>query len=115
MGIAVLVGGRSRDIQEFCFLAAKPSGMDYSELQSGLFAIVRNGIFRLRYVQRRAAPTCKRDDLLKLRNRVFRLRNLEIWAVLSSNEVDLLMLRNRVLRMRNVQKYAVPSRKGLIC
>ena len=38
IGSAVLVGGRSADIQEFCFLAAKCSVMDCVELQGGLFA-----------------------------------------------------------------------------
>ena len=38
MGSAVLVGGRSADIQEFCFQAVKRSDMDCAELQGGLFA-----------------------------------------------------------------------------
>ncbi len=38
MGSAVLEGGRSADIQEFCFQAAKRSDMDCAELQGGLFA-----------------------------------------------------------------------------
>ena len=35
---AVLVGGRSADIQEFCFQAAERSDMDCAELQGDLFA-----------------------------------------------------------------------------
>ena len=38
MGSAVLVDGGSADIQEYCFQAAKRSGMDCAELQDGLFA-----------------------------------------------------------------------------
>ena len=38
MGGAVQEGGRSADIQEFCFKAAKRSDMDCVELQGGLFA-----------------------------------------------------------------------------
>ena len=36
--VAVMEGGRSADIHEFCFQAAKRSDMDCVELQSGPFA-----------------------------------------------------------------------------
>ena len=39
--------------------------------------IVRNGIFRLRNVQIRAVPFCKRVDLLMLRNSVFTVETLK--------------------------------------
>ncbi len=38
MGSAVLEVGRSADIHQFCFLAAKRSDMDCIEVQVGLFA-----------------------------------------------------------------------------
>ena len=59
---AVLFGGRSADIQEFCFQAAK--------------------------FQIWTLPKCKGVYLLIVRNSIFRLRNVELLAVLSSNEVD---------------------------
>ena len=37
MGSAVLLGGRSANIQEFCFQAAKRSDMDCEEQQECLF------------------------------------------------------------------------------
>ena len=37
MSSAVLEGGRSADIHELCFQAAKPSDMDCVEVQGGLF------------------------------------------------------------------------------
>ena len=70
MGSVVLVIGRCADIQEFCFEAAKRSDMDCAELQGGLFLIVRNGILKLRNVQIRAGPSCKRVHLLMLRLRI---------------------------------------------
>ena len=43
--------------------------------------IVTNGIFRLRKVQIRSTPSCKRVELLMLRNSIFRVRNVEICTV----------------------------------
>ena len=44
MSSAVLDGGRSAYIHEFCFQAARRSDLDCVELLVGLFVIVRNGI-----------------------------------------------------------------------
>ena len=55
MGISVLLRGRSAGVQEFCFHTAKRSDMVCAEM-----LIVRNGIFRLRNVQIRVVPPCKR-------------------------------------------------------
>ncbi len=90
---ALLEGGRSSNIHEFCFQAAKRTNMDCLEV-----LIVRNGIFKTRNVQIIAFPLCKSVDLLKFMNSGFTVRKYETCAVLSSNEVDLLMLRNRVFR-----------------
>ena len=51
MGTAVLEVGRSADIHEFFFQAAKPSDMVCFEVQGFYLLKVRNGIFRLRNVQ----------------------------------------------------------------
>ena len=75
--------------------------MDCFELQSGLFVIVRNDIFKSRKVQIIAVPFCQRVDLLMFTYSGLRVRNFEICEVLSSNEVHLLMLRIRVFRQRN--------------
>ena len=47
MGSAVLQGGRSADILEFCFKAAKRADMDSVELKGIYLLIVTNGIFGL--------------------------------------------------------------------
>ena len=44
MGSAVLDGGRSAYIHEFCFQAVKRSDLDCVELQGCLFVVVKNGI-----------------------------------------------------------------------
>ena len=88
MAIAVLEGGRSADIHEICFQAAKRSDMDCAELQRCLFVDCQEWHLRLRNFQIRAVPSCKRVDLYMLRNRVFRAQNFEICAVMSSNEDD---------------------------
>ncbi len=92
-GCPVLEGGRSANIHEFCFQAAKRTNMDCIEV-----LIVRNGIFKYRNLQIIALSLCKGVDLLKFTNSDFTVRNDEICAVLSNNEVGLLMLRNRVFR-----------------
>ena len=126
MGITVMKGLRFGVTQESCCEACKSSHMVCVTLLCSQFAdvqdlhfkpkknfqiwavpnfkefylrIVRNGIFRLRNLQKRAVQSCKAVDLLMLRNSVFMLRNVEIWAELSSNMVELLMLRNRVFRL----------------
>ena len=45
MGSAFLQSGRSTDIHEFCFQAAKRSDMYCVEVQVGLFADSQNCIF----------------------------------------------------------------------
>ena len=80
---AVLDGGRSAVIHEFCFQAAKRSDI--------------------------VCVDCKGVNLLILTNSGFRVQNVEICAVLSSSEVDLLIHRNRVFRQRNDQKCEVQS------
>ena len=77
-GSAVLEGGRSADIHEFCFQAAKLSEMDCAELQGAYLLKVRNGTFRLRNVQIWAMPSCKDFDLLKLKNCVLQVGNVQI-------------------------------------
>ena len=111
MGRAVLQGGRSADIHEICFQTANRSDKDWVEVQGVQFLIVRNGIYRLRNVQKRAVLSCKMVDLLMLRNRVFRMRIVQKCSVPSHKRVDLLMLRNRVFRLRNAQKCAMRSWK----
>ena len=50
MGSAVLEGGLSADIHEFCFDAAKRSDMDLSKYKGVYLLNVSNGIFRQRKV-----------------------------------------------------------------
>ena len=106
---AVMEDGRSVDIHEFCFQAAKLSDIDCVELQGGLFADCRNSIFRSGNVQIIGVQYCRRFDMMMFTNTVFSVRTVEICAVLSSNEVHLLKLKNRVFRQRNDQKCAVQS------
>ncbi len=106
---AVLDGGRSAYIHEFCFQAEKQSDMDCVDLQVGLFADNQEWDLMLRNVQIITVLSCKSVDLLMFTNSGFRVRNVEIRAVLSCNEFGLLMHRNRVFRQRNDQKCAVKS------
>ena len=46
ISVAVMEGGRSADIHEFCFQAAKLSDMDCVELQGGLFADCQKWYFQ---------------------------------------------------------------------
>ena len=61
-GSAVLEVGRFADIHEFCFQAAKRSDMECVVLQGCLFADRQECHFRLRSVQIKAEPSCKRVD-----------------------------------------------------
>ena len=63
-------GGRSANIHEFCFQAAKRSDMDCLEV-----LIVRNGIFKSRNVQIIALTLCKSVNLLKFMDSCFTVRN----------------------------------------
>ena len=82
---AVLEGGRSADIHEFCFQTGKRSDMDCIELQGGQIADSQEWDLMLRKDQIIRVPSCKRIYLLMLRNSVFTVRNIDIWAVQSSN------------------------------
>ena len=102
------------------------------------FLILRNRVFRLRFVQIWAMPSwvllrfadtqelCfeawKRSynacsDLLcgqfsVLRNRVFRLRNVQIWVVLSWKVVVRLIFTNSVFKQQNLQTWTMSKCKG---
>ena len=78
MGSTFPEGGLFADNNEFCFQAVKRSDMNCAELQGGLFADCQEWNFRLRNVQIREVPSCKKVDLLMLRNSVFRVRKVEI-------------------------------------
>ena len=73
---AVLLGGRSANIHEFCFQAAKRSDMDCVEVQEGLFA--DRMAFSVSKRSDKSSTFLKRDNLLMLRYRVFTVRNVEI-------------------------------------
>ena len=100
MSSVVLEVGRSVDIQELCFQAAKRTDMICVEVQVCLFADCQEGNFQF----------SKRSDNCSIIVQEGRfIRNVEIVAVHSSNLVDLLMNRNRVFRQRNDQKCAFQS------
>ena len=112
MGSAVLEVGLSANIHKFCFQAAKRSEMDCDVLQFGLFADLRNGIFKSPIVKIIAKPSWKCVDLLIFTNTGLRVRNVEICASCVQQWGWYADAKNRVYRPRSDQKCAEYSLKG---
>ena len=89
------------------FHGAKLSNMGCAVQKCGWFLMPRNRVFRLRKAEG--------VHLLMLRNGFFRLWFVQVWVMPSCKGVDYLLLRNRVFMIRNDQLWAVPSCKRLIC
>ena len=87
MGSALLEIGRSVNINEFCFKAAKRSDKDCVKLQGGLFTDIQ--VWHLQAAKRsdKNCTILQEGRFAHTHGCVFTVRNVKIWAVLSSNEL----------------------------